>query len=244
MRGMAATCGPPPTGGDTQTVLSHFNAGAIAARREGRHMNQLKTLGLAALAIMALTAMNGGTSAAAAEFHSTGGTNLTGAQVNAHVFSIEEAELICNVVRLNGIAAASGTSSTQIVHPEYENKNCTVFEQPAVINTTKCEFEFNANTNTVNLRGCTNGVIEIDVEGAWGHCHINIANQNGINGQKFSNMNTIPFRTLTEESSSTNIVANVTVSNLLCPFKAGVHNTASYTGLTGIMGATGETFLG
>ncbi|HEU4599237.1 MAG TPA: hypothetical protein VFS26_05785 [Solirubrobacterales bacterium] len=206
-------------------------------------MKHLKTLGLAALAVVALTALVGVSSASATEFHATGGTALNGVVVEGepHEFTIEESSVTCNVISFNGTAAAGGTSTTQNMRPTYNT--CKAFGiVNAVINTNNCEYEFSANANTANLHGCTSP-INIVANSFLGNCKVTVGNQNGINGQTFTNMGNTGSNTatLTEKSAATNIVANVTESNGVCPLNTGVKNNAAYNGGTGIMGATGGT---
>ncbi|HEU4598527.1 MAG TPA: hypothetical protein VFS26_02155, partial [Solirubrobacterales bacterium] len=123
-------------------------------------MKHLKTLGLAALAVVALTAFVGVSSASATEFHSDPGVALNGVQVNTHVFNVTGSEVKCNTVSFNGTASANGTSTIQKVHPAYSN--CKAFGIiNAVIHTDGCEYEFDANLKTVNLINCTNGRITL-----------------------------------------------------------------------------------
>jgi hypothetical protein len=218
-------------------------------------MKHLKTLGLAAMAVMALAAFVGVSSASATEFHATGGTTLTGVVgENNHVFTIEGSTVTCNTIAFNGTAAASGTSVTQTMHPSYSN--CTAFGIiGAVINTQECDYSFNANTNTAALESCSTangtGSITIVATSGFGNCRAEVGDHstNGvainqaINGQTFINMGTTGSNTatLTENSAANNIVANVTESNGICPINTGVKNNAEYDGNTGIMGATGGT---
>ena len=198
-------------------------------------MKRLKTPGLAALAVVALAALIDVSSAAALEFHGPAGGALTGEGTTSHIFEITGQKFTCNA-HFNGTAAASGTSETQSLHPEYPN-DCTGFGLPATINTDGCLFNFNANLNTVNLTSCTNGAITIDSSNAFSHCHVDIPNQNGINGQSFSNMgSTADNATLTWTTAATNLTATVTIDDGLCPLLKGHHNDAKYNGVTGIMG--------
>jgi hypothetical protein len=221
-------------------------------------MKHLKTLGLAAMAVLALTAMVGVSSASAlTEFHATGGTALTGSvkpETN-HVFRIEGSSVTCNNIAFSGTAAASGTSETQSMHPSYNN--CTAFGIiNAVITTHNCNYGFNANTNTVALENCNNtapntGPVNIVALSGLGNCRAEVSDRsaNGvainqaINGQTFENMGTTGSNTatLTETSAARNIVTTVTESNGVCPINNGVKNSAEYDGITGIMGATGGT---
>jgi hypothetical protein len=218
-------------------------------------MEHLKTLGLAAMAALALTAMVGVSSASATEFHATGSTTLTGVVgENNHVLTIEGSSQTCNNVVFSGTAAASGTSETTTLHPSYSN--CTSFGIiNSVINTHSCNYMFNANTNTMALEHCSNvngtGPITIVALSGFGNCRTEIADRsvNGvainqaINNQTFINMGTTGSNTatLTWKSAATNIVVNVTESNGVCPINTGVKNNVTYNGNTGIMGATGGT---
>ncbi|HEU4600151.1 MAG TPA: hypothetical protein VFS26_10400, partial [Solirubrobacterales bacterium] len=202
----------------------------------------LKTLGLAALAALALTAFAGASSASATEFHATGGTALNGVQVNPLVLTNTGQSLTCNTVVVSGSSAASGTSERTRVHPAVSN--CTAFEiSGAAVNLDGCEYELNANTNTLVLINCTNGRITVKVSTIFGNCDLDVPNQNGINNQTFINMGNTGSNTatLTWEANANNITAEVTESNGICPLTVGHHNNATLTGLVGIMGATGGT---
>jgi hypothetical protein len=202
-------------------------------------MKHLKTLGLAAMAVLALAAMVGVSSASAKEFHSAASTNLVSAIINPHVYNLTGAEVACNNITFNGTAAASGTSETIKVKPSYSNCNAFGFLS-ATVNTAGCEYKFNANTTTMDLEGCTAGGINVVISG----CSSFVPNQTGINGITYGNTNTAPNRTMDVKTASNNIKANVTSANLFgCPLtEGGKHNTGKYNGETGMMGATGETF--
>ncbi|HET7120643.1 MAG TPA: hypothetical protein VFI17_05280 [Solirubrobacterales bacterium] len=205
-------------------------------------MSYLNRCGLAAVVAWALVAIAGGSQAAAAEFHAAGGTALNGVQVNIHVLRVTGNTQECNTVSFTGTAPASGTSEIQKLHPSYSNCTAFGFINPT-FNTSNCTYEFRANTNTFNLVECANGGITISTKTAFGNCGLLIPNQEGINGVSYINMNTAPNRTLTIETNSTNMKANVTEDTGVCPLTGGgMHNTVTYTGLTGVMGATGETF--
>jgi hypothetical protein len=209
-------------------------------------MKHLKTLGQAGLAVTALTAVVGVTSASAAEFHAGAGVALTGVQVEAETFTIEGSSVTCNTVVWNGTAAASGTSATQNMHPEYSS--CKAFGfTGATINTAGCQYGFNGNTTTMNVQGCTGG-ITIDVTSAFGNCHVNIANQTGLNGVTFTNMGSTGNgdATTTVTLGTTNFVVTVNVSTGICPILVGTKNSATHNGRIGIMGPnnTPQTHLG
>ena len=205
-------------------------------------MKHLKTLGLATLAVVALVAMVGDSSAIAAQFHATAETNLTGNQTTALVYEVTGQKVACNVATFIGTAAASGTSTTQSMHPDFAG--CTAFELSGNINTAGCQFNLTALSSTMNLSGCTNG-IEIDSSSPFSHCHANIKNQNVINGVSFANMGSTAEgnATMTITFASTNIDATVNVDNGFCPLTIGSHTASNLNGVIGVMGATGGTHI-
>jgi hypothetical protein len=229
-------------------------------------MKHLKTLGLAAMAVLALTAMVGVSSASAAEFHSTNAGNIESAIRNTHKFEVTGSEVTCNTIKFNGAAVAN--SVNQEVHPEYNN--CKAFGFiGAEVNTVGCKYIFNANTNTTNITGCTTHAPPIIVEekekenpetGINIHiagCSLFVPNQSAanplnegvINGITYENTGTeaVKNRTLDVKSNSNNIKANVTEANLFgCPLtENGKHNTAKYNSATGIMvSGSAETRIG
>ena len=205
-------------------------------------MKHLKTPGLTALAVVALTALVGVSSAAAAEFHANGGTALNGVQTTNLVYQVTGQNVTCTTATFIGNAAASGTSNTQSMHPDFAG--CTAFGLPGNISTAGCQFNFTALSSTVNLTGCTNG-IEIVGTSIFGHCHANIPNQNGIDGVSFGNMGSTAGgnATMTITFASTNIDVNVNESNGTCPLAEGLHANSNFNGVIGVMGATGGTHI-
>jgi hypothetical protein len=215
-------------------------------------MKHLGTLGLAAMAALALTAMVGVSSASATEFHATGGTTLRGVVgENPPSLNIEGTTVTCNTIAFSGTAPESGTSATQEMHPTYSN--CTAFGIiSAVINTHNCEYKFNANTNTAALKSCPRGTaIFIAANSGLGNCNVEVAENStnnaainqAIGGQTFINMGTTGSNTatLTLNVNATNIVADVLENTGICPINSGVKNNVETAGNFGIMGATGGT---
>src|SRR4051812_26332145 len=131
-------------------------------------MKHIKTIGLAAMVIAALTAFVGVASASAAEFHATGlGVTLSGEQTGetGHKFTVTGSSITCKSAKFSGITEGTATkegekiisytATTQRVHPEYSE--CTAFGfLGATVDTTGCQYIFHTQTGTVDLEECTN----------------------------------------------------------------------------------------
>ncbi|TMK58190.1 MAG: hypothetical protein E6G51_03555 [Actinobacteria bacterium] len=201
-------------------------------------MKHLKTLGLVAVAIAALTAFVGVSSAAAAEFHSSigAGVSLTGEQATSHKFTVTGSSITCTTAKFTGTTTAK-TSTTQKMHPEYSG--CTAFGFiGATITTTGCQYVFNSNSENVTLEGCTagSGAIVVNASNAFGKCIMEVPNQTGINGQKFATGEYVveekKYKDITVTTNSTNIKDKVTASTGICPVSVGEHTNGAYTGTT------------
>lgn len=206
-------------------------------------MKHLKSLGLAALAVVALTATAGASSAAAFEFHASAGmgTSLSSQVTNPHFFTLTGAEFTCKTISLTGSAEGiGGAGETQKLHPSYTN--CEVFGSAnVIINTEGCQYKINANTNTVDLEGCAKGGINV-VFGTG--CSYFYPNQAGINGITYVNEGTTPNRRVIVKTASNNIKANVTAANGFgCFFtEGGKHNNGKYSGEIRVTPSSGEFF--
>ncbi|TMK58191.1 MAG: hypothetical protein E6G51_03560 [Actinobacteria bacterium] len=205
-------------------------------------MKHLKTLGLLAVAIAALTAFVGVSSAAAAEFHASAGAGVkvTGEQATSHKFTVTGSSITCTTAKFTGTTTAA-TAKTQEMHPEYSG--CTAFGfVGATVDTTGCQYVFDANSANVTLQSCTSGGITVTASSAFGKCVMDVSNQTGINGQSFATGGTSPNRDITVTTNSTNIKVKVTTSTGICPLTVGEHTNGAYTGTTTVKAASGELF--
>jgi hypothetical protein len=208
-------------------------------------MNHLRTLGVVALALAAFTAFVGVSSASAKEFHaSVASASLTGSQATSHKFTVTGSSITCTTATFTGTASNVKTSETQEMHPEYSG--CTAFGfVGATINTAGCQYLFNANKTTVDLKSCTGGAtgaIVVTASSAFGKCVMEVPNQTGINGQSFTTQGTSPNRDILVTSNSNNIKDSVTLSTGICPLTVGSHTNGTYTGTTTVKAATGEVW--
>jgi hypothetical protein len=202
-------------------------------------IRNLKVLGLA---IMALAALSGlvasGASAAGERFHSEAEPAIiTGTSTNTHVFEPENgANAECTSATFRGTAKLK-TEATQTVHPTYSG--CTFLGEPATVDTTGCNYI--AGSETVGGRlptgiECTEGyTIKITTPG----CTLTFGGQQFTGGMTVTN----------EGSGSTRdskvvlaMSAVFSKSGSLCFLVAGT--VATFTGTATVKGFKDEGVTG
>lgn len=195
-------------------------------------------------AVFLLMLAFGPSAASAAEFHASGGAGkkLTGTQTGSHVFTISGSKVTCSVAKLTGSTPAA-TWETLSLHPEYAT--CTAFGfVGATVDTTGCQYVFNANSTSFNLTSCTNGGVTITASSAFGKCMVHIKNQNGINGISLQTETTSPNRDVRITANSNNIHVEVTTATGICPLTAPDTLTAEdYAGVFTLQVDSGEIFV-
>jgi hypothetical protein len=197
-------------------------------------MRQARTcFRFAAVAAVAMLALAG--SASAAEFHtSAGSAHLTGIQTTINQIAVTGGVVECDFIKL------SGTSAAQSFHPEYTGCDAFGFTG-ATVDSTGCQFVYDANSSNYALANCASGGITIDVTVPLvkTRCHVLIPNQSGINGVTFENQSgNLSF---VIKTASTNLKAEVLDSTGLCPLAKATHANATYSGHTKYTANYGST---
>ena len=162
---------------------------------------KLKALGLALVAVFALSAMSAAT-ASAELFHAGAHGTVVGTNVGEEVFTTTAGTVKCKSATYTG-TSATNTPGSQTVKPVY--KECTAFGfVNTVIDPGTCEYRFNTpvnTTSTVDIINCgANGVVVTAF-----NCEVTIPNQTGLSHVVFSNV---------AGSSPEHIQANVTISGI------------------------------
>jgi hypothetical protein len=200
-------------------------------------MSYLRPAAPAAL-LTVLLALFGVSSASAALFHSSAGAGiaLTGEQAVSHKMTVTGSSITCTTAKFTGTTTAA-TAETLKLHPEYSG--CTAFGfVGATINSTGCQYLYNANSEKVTLEGCTSGAIVVTASSAFGKCVLEIPNQAGIAHVKFTKPG---FPILLKISiTKSNTKMKVTTSTGICPVSVGEHSNGVYTGEENIKPAAGE----
>lgn len=149
-------------------------------------IRKFKALGLAFVAVAAMSMVAGAAGAQGAQLHaSTAGANTTlhGTQVSQHVFRITGATgpaVTCSTATFQSSTATGKTASEGQLTPTYTG--CTAFGQAATVRMNGCEYKLSgatALTSEVDVVGCeTSKPIEVQTA----ICQITVPAQNNIAG--------------------------------------------------------------
>jgi hypothetical protein len=200
--------------------------GAQSKYRKEFMMRNLKALGLALFAVLALGALAVASASAAGEqFHADVEPSvLTGTNEGEgnHVFKAGEAEVVCTTAKFAGTTSTKTTTS-QNVHPTYSG--CTFLGSAATVDTAGCNYVLSSEVGAGGVApveiSCT-GTNKIKVTGAG--CTLSFGSQLTEGGATYKTLATTP-KTVT---STSNTKATFTKSGLLCGAVTGTVGT--YTG--------------
>jgi hypothetical protein len=202
-------------------------------------MNHIKTLGLLAVAVMALTAAFGTASASAVPTFtaSSAGLELEESTLAKHVFTVTGSKVECSNIVFEGATEGTDTAS-QSVMPTYSE--CTAFGfANAHVTVTNCKLVLTADgevhlvkTNT-EAEPCS---IHIEVNNALAKCKVTITEQTIPGAVSYSNgAGDIKVKV----NGAANISDHVTESTGFCPLTVGTHTNAHYSGESTVKTPTG-----
>jgi len=214
-------------------------------------VRKLKALGLALVAVLAMSAVVA-SAANAGSLYNTNGTypvTLHGEQEaeKTHVFTLtDNSNLTTTCTTATFAGTLSGTSSTATIHPTYGKAtgagNCTAFGLSAEITTTGCDYVFHIG-NTITS-GVYDGTVDIVCSGTnkiiivAGSCEVQVGSQNGlatVTGNNVAGSNPDDV-TITAEVEG--IDYTVTKDGFLCPLSGtGNFTEGDYTGATTVKGS-------
>jgi hypothetical protein len=217
-----------------------MQAGTRVPVPKEKYMKHIKTLGLLAVAVMALTAVFGTASASAVPTFtaSSGGLKLEESTLANHVFTVTGSNTSCKNIVFEGATEGTDTAS-QSVMPTYGE--CTAFGFPAHITVTNCKLVLDADKGTVHLvktdtasPGPCN--IHIEVDNALAKCKVTITEQTIEGAVSYSNgAGDIKVKV----NGAANISDHVTESTGFCPLTVGTHTNAHYTGESTVQASGG-----
>jgi hypothetical protein len=203
-------------------------------------MKHMKTLGLLAVALMALTAVFGVSSASAFTKFTT---NVKGAEIEEetleeHVFTVTGATTKCKNIGYEGKTEGLEVES-QMVTPSY--KECTAFGLPATVTVNNCTYNLSASGNTeivpVGEKECS---ITILASSIFGRCHVDVTPQTILAGLTWGNTTTGLAMDVHVTINATIKKIHVTESTGVCPLTVGTHETGTYTGKSTVKVKGGE----
>jgi len=220
----------------------------------------LKAIGLALVAVLAMGAVAASGAQAAVHFTSSlngtdTGSTLSGTQTTTNVFETSATNKVsCKIAKFSGVAA--GTATEQTIEPTYEQ--CTGFGLPATVTMNKCDYLFTTPTKMaldeytgkVDLVCPANTVVEVHLylfEEPWAGtaCTITVGKAAG-GSQEFGTV-TYTLKTNTPTSANT-IVIDSSVTGIPveehgsgCPDGNTKPTTGNYTGSVTVSAASGGT---
>lgn len=205
-------------------------------------IRNLKALGLALIAVLAMGALVAGNASAAGErFHSEKeltiltGENETG---NIHVFKSGSLEIKCTTAKFagtsKGVSAGANdfVATTVTVHPTYTGCSDNIFGGTDTVDTAGCNYVFSSETNaTKHLPteiSCTTGTaIKVTAPG----CTLSFGTQKNGGGVSSANEGSSTTRDTTTNSTTT---ATFTKSGFACGLVSGT--VGEYSGATTMKG--------
>jgi hypothetical protein len=190
----------------------------------------LKVLGLALVAVFAMSAV-ASASAGAATFHSEiaspAKTFFNGEQVTENVFTVNGRTVKCTKAVFSGEEVAP--SETLSVTPEYSG--CTAFGLASTVAMNGCKYKFHNVTGTGPF---TSPVDIVCPEGAHititaaSTCTVTVAGQTGLSSVSYTNKGTGTGRDVEVGANISGIASNVSGSVLVCGTNGP--ESATYTG--------------
>jgi hypothetical protein len=218
-------------------------------------IRKFKALGLALVAVFAMSAIVAtAAQAAAGTLTSEGKTVIaTAEQSGEHEFVLTDhetepgkfANTKCKKAAFTGTAGVTDGATSVTAHPVYTE--CTAFGQPATITTTGCDYVLKTGTPTAGGWHVTTDVVCTGpdekaepptpkhlIRIVTGTCEVTVDSQAGLNTSEATNSGGAgTAMDLLLHTNITGIVYNVTKDAIGCPLKGtGVKSKGDYTGTT------------
>jgi hypothetical protein len=188
-------------------------------------MLRVRTIGLALVAVFAMSAIAASAASAHEFIGSPVGGAIVGKATTNQVFKVNAGETVCTEAAASGTVAAE-KAEKQVVKVVYSG--CKAFGQPVKI--TEAEYEFNANGSTAVI----NKTITITVEGLGFGCTVKVAPTSN------NKLETITYK----NSGTTKLITEANVKTITYTTSGGFCSTGgsngTYTGNveTGVTGGS------
>jgi hypothetical protein len=196
-------------------------------------IRNFKALGLALIAVFAMSAVVA-SAASAAEFKSEAATTfIQGKQSTENVFTVNSRTVKCTGAEFTGKQEGTSVVNLNGIHPTYTG--CTAFGLESTVTTTGCNYDFTASSATagavkVNCEAGKNIVVN-----AAGVCIVEIGTQTPAGGVDYTNQGSGTSRSVLVTSTAKEITATVTGPLLTCGTN-GVRTNGTYTGTVSTKG--------
>jgi hypothetical protein len=197
-------------------------------------IRKFKALGLALVAVFAMSAIVASAAQAAAGTLTSEGKTVivTAEQVGEHEFVLTDhetepgkfANIKCKKAVFTGTAGVTDGATSVTAHPVYSE--CTAFGQPATITTTGCDYLLKTGTPTAGGWHVTTDVVCAAgsvIKIVTGTCEVTVAGQTGLATSEATNSGGAgTAMDLLLHTKITGITYTVTKGNIGCPLKHSV----------------------
>lgn len=197
-----------------------------------------KVLGLALVAVLAMSAFAAAGASAATKFVAgTSTAKVVADQVASenHVFTVDGSEVKCSTAHFETAGEVASPATSITVHPTYSG--CTAFGfLGATVNTTGCDYQLFAS-GSINV--LCSGSNQIIITAAT--CEAKVPAQEIASGVTYVNQATSPTTVLVEAGLNGTVKTNKTKDGFLCPLSGTGTSFGSYLGDTVAKGFNGAT---
>jgi hypothetical protein len=204
-------------------------------------MKRIKTLGLALVAVLAMSAVVA-SAASAAQFASEGNVNakVEATQSTTHVFSVEGNNVSCTTANFATSGEIASPASSVTVHPVYSG--CTAFGfVGSTVTTTGCDYVLSApgTVESGKVAGNLNVTCEAgkNIVIVAGTCEVTVPAQSFTSGLTFENV-AGPPKTVTLKAAVSGIKSTKVKDGFLCPLNGTGAATGTYSGNTTVKGVS------
>ena len=211
---------------------------------------KFKALGLAMLAVFAMSAVAAqGASAASSLTAESYPVTLTGTQTNIHKFQLTALGLSteCEISKFTGTSASAAAGTAVTVHPAYEK--CKAFGLSATIDTEGCDFIVHPGatlaadkyTGTIDVECSGANVIKITAGIIGNRCEVQVGSQTGLSSGEAVNNTAASPKDIDLTAAVTGITYKITKDEGTCPLsKVGeTFSDGDYNGSVTIKGSSG-----
>jgi hypothetical protein len=214
-------------------------------------IRNLKVLGMALVAMLAMSAL-GASMASADVFESEKETtNVTAAQKTANVFTTTAGTVQCSTTTFKGtVTSATKKAQTIKVAPTYSG--CTGFGFPATIHTEGCEYNLNITAGS----GITTGTVDVEcpagkeitvtaISAGVTKCTVHVPTQTGLKGVTYSSTGAGTTREIVVTIDITSEISYThTPGSGIGSCSPGGSGKGSYTGTAQATGEDGSGHVG
>ena len=189
-------------------------------------IRNFKAMGLAVVAVLAMSALVASSASAQFEAETVPVTVTTSSNsMQKFAVAVGQTPIECTTLKSKGTQSVT-PSTTFTTHPEYSN--CETFlGQEVTVNTTGCNYVFHVS------KGSTSGTTDVECEAGktivitvGSICTYTIGTQTGLSSVSFKNTGSGTTREIIVEPNVTGIKSTLTTNDFFCP----TPGSGTYTG--------------